>query len=80
MKPLKVLKSSVSAIDLVGVAWFDVGDHTAGVMTLPIKVASRSEEDGKYWRCGKCKLSQVVLCLIMEMIACQAVAILGNMC
>ena len=63
------------------VAWFDVGDRNTGVMTLPVvKVGSQSDEDNNYWRYEECKLSQLVLCRIIEMVVCQAIVVLGNMC
>ena len=38
----------------MGAAWFDMGVCNAGVMNLPVvKVHSRSEKNGNYWRCEK---------------------------
>ena len=69
------------ATEVVDVIWFDVGDHNAGVMTLPVvKVASWSEEDGNHWRCEKVQAVPVGLVPYHGMIACQAIAIHGNRC
>ena len=62
------------------VACFDVGDHNAGVMTLPVvNVASQAKEDGNTTGgVRKCKLSQLVVPYCGD--DCQAIAILGNRC